>query len=63
MTMENAVEHDQSLHEMACQAYVSYVRSYASYPKEIREIFSFKALHLGHLVIIVGLSKLKCRIR
>ena len=34
---------------MACQAYVSYVRSYASYPKEIREVFSFKALHLGHL--------------
>ena len=49
MRMENAVAHDEGLHEMACQAYVSYVRSYASYPKEIREVFSFKALHLGHL--------------
>ncbi len=37
------------MHEKACEAYVSFVRSYASYPKEIREIFSFKALHLGHL--------------
>ena len=47
--MENAVTHDKSLHELSCQAYVSFVRSYASYPKDIREIFSFKALHLGHL--------------
>ena len=49
MKMETAVANDNGLHEAACQAYVSFVRSYASYPKEIREIFSFKALHLGHL--------------
>lgn len=49
MIMETAVANDSGLHESACQAYVSFVRSYASYPKDIREIFSFKALHLGHL--------------
>ena len=49
MKLENAVVNDKSLHESACQAYVSFVRSYASYPKEIRHIFSFKALHLGHI--------------
>jgi len=49
MKMENAVAADEKLHESASQAYVSFVRSYASYPKEIRHIFSFKALHLGHI--------------
>ena len=49
MKLENAVVNDTALHELACQAYVSYVRSYASYPKDIRHIFSFKALHLGHI--------------
>ena len=49
MRLENAVAKDEPLHESACQAYVSFVRSYASYPKEIRHIFSFKALHLGHI--------------
>ena len=49
MKLENAVVNDTSLHELACQAYVSYIRSYASYPKDIRHIFSFKALHLGHI--------------
>ena len=33
----------------ASQSYVSLVRSYASYPKDVRHIFSFKALHLGHI--------------
>nr|CAD7452034.1 unnamed protein product [Timema tahoe] len=30
------------------EAYVSWVRFYASYPKEVREVFCFKALHMGH---------------
>jgi ATP-dependent RNA helicase DDX31/DBP7 len=29
-------------------AYVSWVRFYASYPKEARAAFSFKEAHLGH---------------
>ena len=38
----------EDLHHMACQAYVSFVRSYASYPREARNVFCFKDLHLGH---------------
>lgn len=49
MNFENAVVKDEGLHEMASQSYTSYIRSYASYPKDIRHIFSFKALHLGHI--------------
>ena len=28
---------------------MSYIRSYASYPKEARDVFCFKKLHLGHV--------------
>ena len=49
MKMENAVGSCEELHGAASQSYVSLVRSYASYPKEVRHIFSFKALHLGHI--------------
>merc|ERR1719342_1194910 len=47
--MENAVGSCEELHGAASQSYVSLVRSYASYPKDVRHIFSFKALHLGHI--------------
>jgi len=48
MRIENAVVNSSELHQLACQAYVSFVRSYASYPREAREVFCFKDLHLGH---------------
>lgn len=48
MRIENAVVRDKELYALACQAYVSFVRSYASYPKEVRNVFCFKELHLGH---------------
>jgi len=48
MRIENAVVNNSELHQLACQAYVSFVRSYASYPREAREVFCFKDLHLGH---------------
>jgi len=48
MRMESAVVKSEDLHHMACQAYVSFVRSYASYPREARNVFCFKDLHLGH---------------
>ncbi|KAK3872445.1 hypothetical protein Pcinc_022474 [Petrolisthes cinctipes] len=46
---------DWELHELAKKAYVSFVRSYASYPREVREMFNFKALHLGHYAKSMGL--------
>merc|ERR1711976_1046361 len=48
MKMETAVVKNEELHHLACQAYVSFVRSYASYPREARDVFCFKDLHLGH---------------
>lgn len=49
MKMESLVLNDEQMHQRASQAYVSFIRSYASYPKEVREIFCFKELHLGHI--------------
>uniref|UniRef100_A0A0V0GAG2 ATP-dependent RNA helicase n=1 Tax=Triatoma dimidiata TaxID=72491 RepID=A0A0V0GAG2_TRIDM len=48
LKFENAILEDRKLHEIGCQAYKSWVRFYASYPKESRTIFCFKELHLGH---------------
>merc|ERR1711915_247070 len=48
MRIESSVVKNAELHQMACQAYVSFVRSYASYPREARNVFCFKDLHLGH---------------
>lgn len=55
MNFENVISSDKTMHETASQAYVSYVRSYASYPKEVRHIFGFKLLHLGHIAKSFGL--------
>ena len=37
--------------------YVSFVHSYASYPKNLREMFNFKRLHLGHYAKSMGLRE------
>ena len=48
MEVENRVARDKQLYSSAVQAYISFVRSYASYPREARQTFCFKDLHLGH---------------
>uniref|UniRef100_A0A1B6LZU9 ATP-dependent RNA helicase n=1 Tax=Graphocephala atropunctata TaxID=36148 RepID=A0A1B6LZU9_9HEMI len=48
LRFETAVLEQKKLHSSACKAYVSWVRFYSSYPKEARECFNFKELHLGH---------------
>ncbi|XP_068227914.1 ATP-dependent DNA helicase DDX31-like [Palaemon carinicauda] len=55
LRVENLLLADKHLHDLAKKAYVSFVRSYASYPKHLREMFNFKALHLGHYAKSMGL--------
>ncbi|KYQ57421.1 hypothetical protein ALC60_03382 [Trachymyrmex zeteki] len=45
---EDLVLENQQLRAKACKAYVSWVRFYSSYPRDMREIFNRKTLHLGH---------------
>lgn len=45
---ENLIIDNKKFHDKACRAYVSWVRFYSSYPRDMREIFNRKDLHLGH---------------
>ncbi|XP_053596514.1 probable ATP-dependent RNA helicase CG8611 [Microplitis demolitor] len=45
---ENFVLNDSKLHAAACKAYASWMRFYTSYPRDMRDIFDRKTLHLGH---------------
>lgn len=55
LQIEKLLLSDSGFRDLARKAYVSFVRSYASYPKEVREMFNFKALHLGHYAKSMGL--------
>lgn len=55
LQVEKLLLSDSGFLDLARKAYVSFVRSYASYPKEVREMFNFKALHLGHYAKSMGL--------
>ncbi|XP_029166347.1 probable ATP-dependent RNA helicase DDX31 isoform X2 [Nylanderia fulva] len=45
---ETLVMEDKKLGAKACKAYTSWIRFYSSYPRDMREIFNRKELHLGH---------------
>ncbi|KYM98271.1 PREDICTED: probable ATP-dependent RNA helicase DDX31 [Cyphomyrmex costatus] len=45
---EDLVLENRKLGAKACKAYVSWVRFYSSYPRDMREVFDRKELHLGH---------------
>ncbi|EFN87010.1 Probable ATP-dependent RNA helicase DDX31 [Harpegnathos saltator] len=45
---ENLLLENRQLNAKACKAYASWVCFYSSYPRDMREIFNRKALHLGH---------------
>lgn len=47
--MMSAVGKDPGLKELACSAFRSFVRAYATHPAKIRSIFHVKRLHLGHV--------------
>ena len=49
LKMTNAVGKDIGLRELACNAFRSFVRAYATHPAKLREIFHVKRLHLGHV--------------
>ena len=49
MYYENSLAADEELMALAKRAYLSFIRSYATYPKAITDALPFKELHLGHL--------------
>ncbi|XP_072145367.1 ATP-dependent DNA helicase DDX31-like [Dermacentor andersoni] len=49
LIFESEVYKETALQEMAKKGFLSPIRSYASYPRAMRHVVSFKALHLGQL--------------
>lgn len=49
LIFESEVYKETALQAMAKKGFLSHIRSYASYPRALRHVVSFKALHLGHL--------------
>lgn len=48
---------NQKLLFLSLTAYVSWVRYYSNFQKELRNIFCIKAIHLGHYAKCLGLSE------
>lgn len=46
---EEQVFKNRNLQTMAAKGYQSFVRAYATYPSHLKDIFSMKDLHLGHV--------------
>ncbi|CAH8452403.1 unnamed protein product [Schistosoma turkestanicum] len=52
-----AVDNDDTLTSLSELAYLSFLRSYASFSGDLRHIFNFKRLHLGHVARAFCLQK------
>lgn len=52
---EQLVSQEKQLFVSASKAFVSWVRYYSNFPKELRRIFSIKAIHMGHYAQCLGL--------
>lgn len=53
----HAVDNDDTLTSLSELAYISFLRSYASFSGDLRPIFTFKRLHLGHVARAFCLQK------
>lgn len=53
---ENLVTNQVDLKESAINAYHSYLRAYAAYPKALKSIFHPRKLHIGHVARSFGLN-------
>uniref|UniRef100_A0A0B7AQR0 ATP-dependent RNA helicase n=1 Tax=Arion vulgaris TaxID=1028688 RepID=A0A0B7AQR0_9EUPU len=46
---EECILHDKSMQSLAGRGFQSYIRAYATYSKEVKDIFKVSDLHLGHV--------------
>jgi ATP-dependent RNA helicase DDX31/DBP7 len=53
---QRIVASDTNITDLARYAYHSYCRAYAAYPKELKQIFHIRSLHLGHAARSFGLT-------
>jgi hypothetical protein len=55
--IEEYVERANNIRSLARRAYISFLRSYSTYDKEMKRIFHLKNLHLGHVAKSFGLRE------
>ena len=56
-TLFDIVSNSTVIHQLAADAYRSFLRSYARYPSAIKTIFNVKVLHYGHVADSFGLKE------
>ncbi|XP_034123690.1 probable ATP-dependent RNA helicase CG8611 isoform X2 [Drosophila guanche] len=45
---QTLLEDDRELHEKSCKAFVSWMKFYSTFPKELKPIFNVRIAHMGH---------------
>ncbi|EDV92410.1 probable ATP-dependent RNA helicase CG8611 [Drosophila grimshawi] len=45
---QSLLEDDRELHDKSCKAFVSWMKFYSTFPKELKPIFNVRATHMGH---------------
>ncbi|KAH9414812.1 ATPdependent RNA helicase [Dermatophagoides pteronyssinus] len=46
---EKLVWKETEINQLACKAYLSFIRAYASYPRQLSSYLPFRQIHFGHL--------------
>ncbi|XP_017491344.1 PREDICTED: probable ATP-dependent RNA helicase CG8611 isoform X3 [Rhagoletis zephyria] len=54
--IQELIADDKELHKNACKAFVSWTKSYSTFPKELKPIFNIKNAHMGHFAKSFGLK-------
>ncbi|XP_055842376.1 probable ATP-dependent RNA helicase CG8611 [Episyrphus balteatus] len=47
---------DKEMHDKACKAFVSWMKFYSTFPKQLKPIFNIKVAHMGHFAKSFGLK-------
>ncbi|XP_064537012.1 probable ATP-dependent RNA helicase CG8611 [Drosophila montana] len=45
---QSLLEEDRELHDKSCKAFVSWMKFYSTFPKELKPIFNVRIAHMGH---------------
>ncbi|XP_068159282.1 probable ATP-dependent RNA helicase CG8611 [Drosophila tropicalis] len=45
---QSLLEDDRELHDKSCKAFVSWMKFYSTFPKELKPIFNVRIAHMGH---------------
>ncbi|KAH8274216.1 hypothetical protein KR018_008235 [Drosophila ironensis] len=45
---QSLLEDDRELHDKSCKAFVSWMKFYSTFPKELKPVFNVRVAHMGH---------------